>query len=190
MSRTSRLALIIGVAVSGGITALVVGLSLLADAVESDQVGKEKKCCWKKGVTPASLSRKLGIRVPNEATDRRAALKSGSRYDTALLVFTLPSGEAKKYVATMKPSSEVMVPNKHPRKAGYQPTAPYGRLHLPEPETLTKGLRMTSLCPDSMPLDEIDEEPTGLKRLRHCIHLFTHEYEPGTTRFYIRSDIE
>ncbi|UNZ19702.1 hypothetical protein [Streptomyces sp. 891-h] len=190
MSRTSRLALIIGTAVVSGVAALVVAMSLLADATESDLSEQEKKCCWKKGVTAASLSRELGVRLPDEASDRRAAFKIGSRYDTALLSFTLPTGEAKKYVATMKPSDEELITNQHPEKADYRPMAPFSRLHLPEPETLTKGLRMASLCPDSAPLGEVGQEPPGLKRLNHCIRLFTHEYEPGATRLYIKSDIE
>ncbi|MFE9388084.1 hypothetical protein [Streptomyces sp. NPDC006784] len=190
MSRTSRLALMFGAAVVGGVTALVVAMSLLTDAVESDQIEQEEKCCWKKGTTPASLSRKLGVRIPDEAADRRAAFKIGSRYDTALLSFTLPTGEVKKYVATMKPSGEELISNQHPEKADYRPMAPFRRLHLPEPETLTKGLRMTSLCPGSAPLGEAAQEPPGLKRLNYCIRLFAHEYAPGTTRLYIKSDIE
>ncbi|MGI5351995.1 hypothetical protein ACQEU8_27965 [Streptomyces sp. CA-250714] len=190
MSRTARLTLIIGAAVLGGAAALVLGLSLLADRVQSDQAEKEEKCCWKKGVTSASLSRKVGVRIPADATEKRAALKIGSRYDTALLTFTLPAKEAKEYLADLKPPDQEMVSNDHPKGPDHRPTAPFRRLHVPEPETLTEGLRMLSLCPDSAPLDEVGEEPPGLKRLNHCVRLFTHDFEPGATRFYIRSDIE
>ncbi|WP_369199948.1 hypothetical protein [Streptomyces sp. PU-14G] len=184
------MAVVVGGTVVAGVTALVLALWSLSDAAVSEQDKKEKKCCWKEGVTSASLSREVGLRIPEEAKDKRAAYKTGSRYDTALLAFTLPDTEARNYVDRLKPSGDTLLRNTHPKQKNYRPTAPFARLDLPEPETLTKGVRRISLCPDEAALPaESRNGPEG-EHLRHCVDLYTHEFKPGTTRVYLRSDIE
>ncbi|MGY1435205.1 hypothetical protein [Streptomyces reniochalinae] len=154
----------------------------MADNALSDAAEQEKKCCWRQGATPAWTSKKLGLRIPQEATDRRAGFKEGSRYDTALLVFTLPEDEAKAYVERMVPPDSELLSNTEPQEGGYPSTAPFSRLKLPEPEKLTKGMRKVYLVPG-----DTDSAPES-RRLRHSVHFYEHAFE--RTRIYIRAVIE
>ncbi|MFI8853848.1 hypothetical protein ACIGW3_27160 [Streptomyces sp. NPDC053499] len=179
-----RVAFVVGAAVLAGVTALVMGLSLWADAALSDSAEKEKHCCWRKGATPAWTSRELGLRIPQEATDRRAAFKEGDRLDTALLAFTLSDAKARHYIDRVLPPEREMLPNPEPQEGGYPKTAPFSRLELPEPEKLTKGMRKVYLAPD-----DTDSAPEG-PHLRHAITLYAHELASDRTRLYVRSVIE
>ncbi|MER6022229.1 hypothetical protein [Streptomyces anulatus] len=158
-------------------------VSWIADDAGSDLADQEMTCCWADGATPAWMSGRLGIRIPGEASDRRAGYKTGQRHDTGLLSFVLPSEEAERYTGRLIRKGTEMIGNSHPEEKGYRPAAAFGHLGLPEPETLVQGLRKISLCPD----DLTTPEGTYLQR---CVDLFTHEREAGTTRIYVRSTIE
>ncbi|MEU3821411.1 hypothetical protein AB0E74_17620 [Streptomyces sp. NPDC030392] len=155
----------------------------MAEEVSSDLTDKEMTCCWEDGATPAWMSERIGIRIPETASDRRAGYKVGERYDTGLLSFVLRSDEAAAYTGRLVPPGIRMSGNLHPEAQGYRPAAAFGHLGLREPETLVQGLRRTSLCPDGL-------ETSEGQYLQRCIDLFTHEFKPGATRIYIRSTIE
>ncbi|MCX4393908.1 hypothetical protein [Streptomyces sp. NBC_01767] len=158
-------------------------VSCVADDVSSDLSDQEMACCWEDGATPAWMSGQMGIRIPEAASDRRAGHKGGQRYDTGLLSFVLPADEAETYTGRLIRNGTKMIGNFHPEKKDYRPAAAFGHLGLPEPETLVEGLRKISLCPDEL------TTPEGMY-LQRCVDLFTHEFEPGTTRIYVRSTIE
>lgn len=175
--------LVVVAAVVAVMSILAVGLSCMADAALSDAVEREKHCCWRKGATPAWTSGELGLRIPEEATDRRAAFKEGERLDTALLAFTLPDAEARAYLARVVPPEREMQPNLEPQEGGYPKTAPFSHLELPEPEKLTKGMRKVYLVPA-----DTDSAPEG-RHLRHAVTLYAHALASGRTRLYVRSVI-
>ncbi|URM90213.1 hypothetical protein LUW75_09670 [Streptomyces sp. MRC013] len=155
-------------------------VSWVAEDISSDLSEQETTCCWEEGVTPAWMSDQIGIRIPETASDRRAGYKVGQRYDTGLLSFVLETAEAEAYTGGLIRDDTRMIENFHPKGKDYRPAAAFRHLGLPEPETLVKGLRRISLCPDGL------KTPEG-KYLQRCIDLFTHEFEPGTTRIYVRS---
>ncbi|MGW6456390.1 hypothetical protein ACWF94_10755 [Streptomyces sp. NPDC055078] len=163
--------------------AAVVSLGLLADHMSSDQLKQEAACCWKRGATPDWMSEAMGIRIPERASDRRAGYKTGSRYDSGLLSFTLRSRDADRYTSQLVPEGTRMIANLHPEKKDYRPSAAFAHLKLPEPETLVAGLRQVDLCPDGL------RTPEG-RHLQYCVDLFVHAYKPGSTRIYARSTIE
>ncbi|GAA3643198.1 hypothetical protein ACG5V6_07980 [Streptomyces chitinivorans] len=154
-----------------------------SDKALSDQRDKERRCCWAEGATPQWMSEVIGVRVPKSATDRRAGYKIGSRLDTGLLAFTLPSQEADEYLAPMTPEGTEMIGNFHPEGEDYKPAAAFAHLGLPEPETIVKGMRLGGFCPDDVGTgDAIDTN--------YCVDIFAHEFTPGSTRIYLRSTIE
>ncbi|WP_327726887.1 hypothetical protein OG250_05650 [Streptomyces sp. NBC_00487] len=174
-----RMLVVLGVvltAAAGGIAAV----ALLGDRAVSETAAKEKNCCWEKGVTPAGLSDRIGIRIPEEATDRKAALKTNSRYDTGILAFALPEDTANIYLSRMVPEGTKMIANIAPKPDAYKGDAPFTHLGLTEPETITSNLGKTALCPEDT------ETPEG-KFLRSCVDIYAHEFEPGSTRIYVRS---
>ncbi|MYS15819.1 hypothetical protein [Streptomyces sp. SID4982] len=162
--------------VAGGVGAV----ALLGDRAVSETAVKEKNCCWEKGVTPAGLSDRIGIRIPAEATDRKAAVKTNSRYSTGLLAFTLPEDTASGYLSRMVPEDTEMIANIAPKPDAYKGDAPFTHLVLTEPETITSKLRKTALCPE-------DTETSEGKYLRGCVDIYAHDFEPGSTRIYVRS---
>ncbi|MEV4332014.1 hypothetical protein AB0K02_16030 [Streptomyces sp. NPDC049597] len=162
---------------------IVGGITLIADRTSSNQAEKDRVCCWQDGVTPDWMSEEIGIQIPQKASDRRAGYKTGSRYDTGLLVFTLPTRDADEYTSRLIREGTRMIRNFHPEKKGFRPADGFTQLDLPEPETLVEGLRKISVCPDNL------ETPEG-KHLRRCVDLFAHEFEPGSTRIYVKSTIE
>ncbi|WP_411081098.1 hypothetical protein [Streptomyces sp. cmx-18-6] len=166
-----------------GAAAVVGGLWWTADRAESRLTDQEMNCCWEEGATPAWMSGQLGVRFPKDASDRRAGYKAGLRYDTGLLSFVLPSDRARAYTARLVPDGIRMLGNAHPEKEDYRPAAAFAHLGLPEPETITRDLRRTSLCPEGL------DTPEGA-HLQRCVDLFVHEFRPGTTRIFVRSTIE
>jgi hypothetical protein len=174
-----RMIVVLGVAftvVAGGIVAV----ALLGDRAVSESAAKEKNCCWEKGITPRVLSDRIGIRIPEEATDRQAALKTNFRYATGILAFTLPEHTANGYLSRMVPEDIRMIANVAPKPDAYKGDAPFTHLGPTEPETITSNLRKTALCPEDT------NTPEG-SRLRSCVDLYAHEFEPGSTRIYVRS---
>lgn len=177
-------------AVGGALLAVVAAVAAFAFArtgseasQRSDRRGTEAACCWKGGATPEWMSGQLGVRIPAGASQRRAGYKTGSRYDVGLLSFALPREEADAFLARLVPDDQDMIKNYHPEAKGYAPSAGFGHLGLPEPETLAKGLRKINFCPDAA------TSPEG-KRLRYCVELYAHAFAPDRERLYVRSTIE
>ncbi|MEU7033482.1 hypothetical protein ABZ958_07335 [Streptomyces sp. NPDC046237] len=174
-----RLLVVLGVALTaviGGFAAV----ALLGDRAVSETAAKEKNCCWEKGVTSAGLSERIGIRIPEGASDSKAAVKTNSRYETGILAFTLPEDAANRYLSRMVPEDTRMIANIAPKHDAYKGDAPFTHLELTEPETITSNLGKTALCPEDT------ATPEG-KHLRSCVDLYAHEFEPGSTRIYVRS---
>ncbi|MGW8351907.1 hypothetical protein [Streptomyces wedmorensis] len=170
-------------ALVGAAAAAVGAFSLLAATWLSDSATKAKDCCWEAGATPAWMSDQIGLRIPAKATDRRAGYKVGDRYDTGLLSFTLPTPDAKAYLAPLTPTGARMIPNLEPEPPDYRPAAGFTHLGLPEPETLVTGTLMGGFCPDTV-------RSPDAEHLAYCVQVFSHEHTPGTTRLYLRSTIE
>jgi hypothetical protein len=153
--------------------------------VSSHWTSKSKKAQqeWKSGATPAWMSKQMGLRIPEQAADRRAGYRTSAAYDSGILAFTLPSDDANRYLARLIPPDTKMIENFDPEKKGYKPMAPFSHLDLPEPETLFEGMRMSNFCPEGL------STPEG-KHLQHCVDLFAHQYRQNTTRIFVRSTIE
>ncbi|MCM2391270.1 hypothetical protein [Streptomyces albipurpureus] len=154
----------------------------LTDKVTSDQVKKEKDCCWVSGATPAWTIKLFGLQVPKTATDQRAGYKTG-RIDIALLSFVLPRPDAEKYLKALSPEGTKLIGNDHPKEKGYRPTAPFSHLGLPEPETIVTGMRQGGVCEGDV------STPEG-KMVSRCIDIFAQVLGSGGTRIYLRSSIE
>ncbi|MEU0985863.1 hypothetical protein [Streptomyces sp. NPDC005953] len=154
----------------------------LGDRVMSEQMQKEKDCCWLAGATAAWTIELLGVTVPQTASDRRAAYKS-DRVDTSLLAFTLPSKAADAYLAALNPPGTTLIKNFNPKGKDYEPMAPFARLGLPEPETIVTGMRLGGLCEGDV------ATPEG-RNVHHCLDIYAHEFTPGSTRIYVRASIE
>lgn len=162
------------------VAGVVVTLALVGDGAVSRAAGKEKDCCWEKGVTPAALAGRIGLGIPEEATDLRAAVKANSRHTTGIVAFTLPEDVAAGYLSRMVPEDTELIANIAPKPDAYKGDAPFTHLGLTEPETITSHLGKTELCPEDT------STPEG-KHLRHCVDLYAHEFAPGRTRIYVRS---
>lgn len=176
-----RYVLVIGAAVVALAIAVVVAFAVVSDAWLSDYAEQEQE--WKGGATPSWVSDQVGIRIPEEAFDRRAGYRTSSRYDTAILAFTLPSGETDAYLSRLIPEGTKMIRNLNPEAAGSEPMAPFAHLGLTEPETVTDGMRKSDFCPNGL------SSPEG-KYLNHCVNIFVHEFSSGRTRIFVRSTIE
>ncbi|MGK5631458.1 hypothetical protein [Streptomyces sp. URMC 123] len=177
-----RLIVLISVVALTVTTALVTGLWYIASTLFSQPMSRDSHCCWREGVTFAWMREVIGVQVPDSATDRRAAYKTSSMYDTGLLVFTLPSAEAERYLVALNPSGEVTLPNKKPKKKGYKRADTFEKLGLAEPETIPEA-RLGGFCHGDL------HTPEG-KGAHYCTKLFAHEYTPGSTRIYLRTTIE
>ncbi|MGK5631456.1 hypothetical protein [Streptomyces sp. URMC 123] len=179
-----RRQLIVIAAVFLGVPAvLVLTLWGLAAKWEADALQQEKECCWPEGATFTWTSRLIGIRAPETATDRRAGYKVGQRLDSALLVFTLPTKEADAYFARLLPEGERMTEVQPPVDMDHQPFDGFRHFGLPEPETISQGMRRSSFCPDSGTFP-------GGEKVHYCVTVHAHAYAPGSTRIYVKSTIE
>ncbi|MET9654731.1 hypothetical protein ABZZ44_31275 [Streptomyces sp. NPDC006460] len=168
--------------------AVVVSFALLADRWLSGSAASEKECCWAAGATPAWTSERLGLPIPAGAADRRAGYKSGERYDTGLLSFTLPTREATAYLAPLTPKGTRLIRNTEPRGADFSRADGFAHLGLPEPETLVEGLLHGDACPGAATVPD-DADPADIDPGR-CAEVYAHEVTPGTTRLYLRSTFE
>ncbi|WP_432112495.1 hypothetical protein [Streptomyces sp. YPW6] len=115
---------VIVTAILACVAATIGVVSCAADDVSSDLADQEMTCCWEDGATPAWLSGQLGIRIPEGASDRRAGYKVGQRYDTGLLSFVLPSGDAETYTGRLIEKDTAMIENSHPKERGTGPRPP------------------------------------------------------------------
>ncbi|MEW2086811.1 hypothetical protein [Streptomyces sp. NPDC005283] len=175
-----RVLLVVGGVVAVA-AAVVVSLAFLADS--SSDLEKEKNCCWSEGATPAWVSRVTGLKIPVEASDVRVGYHSGSRYDTALMAFTLPDKKADEYLAQLTPEGSKMIENTNPREKDYSPAVGFAHLGIPEPETLVEGTRMGNVCRGDV------DTPDG-KKIQYCAKLFAHRFTTGSTRIFTRTGIE
>ncbi|KJY30703.1 hypothetical protein [Streptomyces katrae] len=141
----------------------------------------QKECCWEQDATPEWAASVTGLRVPDTAVDRRAGLHSNMQYDVVLLAFTVRTEEADKFLEPLRRQGTQMAHNRHPEAPGYTRGDGFSHLGLPEPETLVDGMRITSVCPGETKTPE-----SGALRL--CAKIQAHEFQPGTTRIYVRAD--
>ncbi|MFJ6053841.1 hypothetical protein [Streptomyces sp. NPDC092307] len=137
-----------------------------------------RACCWEENATPEWTADTLGVRVPETATDRRAGFYSNVQYDAALLTFTVSTAEADRFLQPLLGERSEMSHNRHPQEPGYTRSDGFTHLGLPEPETFTEGVRITSVCPREAKTPE--SNALGL-----CVDIHAHEFRPGTTRVYL-----
>ncbi|MFB7369121.1 hypothetical protein ACFC0D_04700 [Streptomyces sp. NPDC056222] len=182
-SSSNRRLLTVGAVVLAVAATAVLAFSLLADRWLSDSQKRERECCWKSGATPAWMAEQFDIRIPENAEDRRAGYKTGERYDSGLLSFTLPTQEATAYLAPSIPKGTRLIRNHHPQGKDYERADGFAHLQLPEPETLVDGLLRGDLCPGAESVDVGSD-------VGDCLELFSHEFTPGITRIYLRATIE
>ncbi|MFF1684864.1 MULTISPECIES: hypothetical protein [unclassified Streptomyces] len=171
------LVLVVLGALGGGIYYL---LGPGADKMLAESESEKPK--WAGGITPGWMSEQVGLKVPGQATDRRAGYKITSRFDTGLLVFTLPRAEADAYLEPLHPKGSKWIPNESlPGSKGR--SGEFGHLGLSEPESIVKGMLIGGFCPG----DTKDPNGVGLKR---CVDLYAHRYSGERTRIYVRSYFE
>ncbi|MGW5332475.1 hypothetical protein [Streptomyces bauhiniae] len=132
---------------------------------------------WAEGVTPEWMSAHMGLELPDSAQSAQAAYETTSRFDTGILTFTLTRAEAEKYLAKHPPDGKWLTPPpSQPAKAPHD----FAHLGLPEPETLTIGMRYGDVCPGA-PYATSDPQ---------CVNLYAHDYTPTRTRIYVRGHYE
>ncbi|MEU4110073.1 hypothetical protein [Streptomyces sp. NPDC027717] len=126
---------------------------------------------WAEGVTPEWMSAHMGLDLPRSARSPQAAYETTSRFDTGLLTFTLTRAEAEEYLTRYRPEGKWLMP-----MPSQQAKAPhdFAHLNLPEPETLSPGMRHGDVCPDA----------------EQCVTLYAHDYAPDRTRLYVRAHYE
>jgi hypothetical protein len=150
----------------------------------SEEGGRLRDGRWVEGITSAWMSEHMRFEVPATAQDAQAAYQVTSQFDTGILTFTLTRAEADAYLKKHPPSGKWLTPT-----ATAQPTTrskDFTHLGLPEPETLTDGVRYGDACPGgpedlTNPYDIPDE---------NCSSLYAHEYAPDRTRIYLRTHFE
>ncbi|MFF1398563.1 hypothetical protein ACFVZD_32730 [Streptomyces sp. NPDC058287] len=171
------LVLVVLGALGGGIYYL---LGPGADKMPAESESEKPK--WAGGITPGWMSEQVGLKVPRQASDRRAGYKITSRFDTELLAFTLPRAEADAYLEPLHPEGSEWVPNGHLPESKGRP-GEFEHLGLAEPESIVKGMLIGGFCPG----DTKDPNGVGLKR---CVDLYAHRYSGERTRIYVRSHFE
>ncbi|MFJ3903898.1 hypothetical protein [Streptomyces sp. NPDC090025] len=142
---------------------------------------------WAAGITPEWMSRQLRLRVPDTARSAKAAYEVDSRFDTALLTFTLTRVEAETYLKENPPDGRWL----EPVAATDVPPHDFAHFGVPEPETLKDGVRYGYVCPGSA----TPEPPSSLPDVydapqKRCALLYAHEYAPDRTRVYLRAHYE
>ncbi|MFH7598984.1 hypothetical protein WDV06_28400 [Streptomyces racemochromogenes] len=140
-----------------------------------------QQCCWEQNATPDWAATVTGLRVPDTAVDRRAGLHTNMQYDAVLLAFTVRTEEADRFLDPLRRQGTGMARNRHPEQPGHARGDGFAHLGLPEPETLVEGMRVTSVCPHDAQTPESDA-------LRMCAKIHAYEFQPGTTRVYIRAE--
>lgn len=170
-----------GIALSAATAAVGAGLYMLSEYVDQ-QSRKGIECCWDEEATPQSLSSEIGIKFPEGATDKRAALLASSRVDTGILAFTTSKSTADEYLGKLFPKDVQMTPNINPRPDSGNSVVPFEHIGLVEPETLKSDLRSAGLCPEDT------YTPEG-RHLEKCVDVFVHDFKPGHARIFIRSVI-
>ncbi|MFG2971597.1 hypothetical protein ACGFYY_01170 [Streptomyces sp. NPDC048331] len=173
-----RLAIGAGIFVSLCVLGVLTMLVPLAHEWGRPADAEGRACCWEENATPEWTAGALGVRVPEAATDRRAAFHSNVQYDAALLTFTVSTAEADRFLQPLLREGDPMARNRHPYEPGYTRSDGFSHLGLPEPETFTEGMRVTSVCPR-----EAKSPESGALRL--CVDIHAHEFRPGTTRVYL-----
>ncbi|MEU8432998.1 hypothetical protein AB0F18_08785 [Streptomyces sp. NPDC029216] len=139
-----------------------------------------RPCCWEENATPEWVAKTMGFQVPETATDRRAGLHTNVQYDVALLAFTVTTAEADRFLKPLQPEGTQFVRNTHPEEPGYTRSDGFGHLGLPEPETFVDGMRIGGFCRGD------SRRPEG-RAVQFCTNIYAHEFQPGTTRIYLRA---
>ncbi|MFG2619471.1 hypothetical protein ACGFXC_17865 [Streptomyces sp. NPDC048507] len=164
-----------------GLCALgLLGAVLIFAYGPSHPAEERRTCCWEQGATPEWTAKTMGFQVPDTAADRRAGLHSTPQYDVALLVFTVTTAEADRFLGPLQPEGTRLVRNTHPKKPGYTRIDGFSHLGLPEPETFVDGMRVGGVCRGD------SKTPEG-RAVQFCTDIYAHEFQPGTTRIYLRA---
>ncbi|MFE5297304.1 hypothetical protein [Streptomyces sp. NPDC056632] len=158
---------------------------------------------WAEGITPAWMSKQMGLTVPATAQAPKAAYEITSRFDTGLLTFTLTRSEAEAYLKANPPKGKWLEPTAPATDVKPHDFAHFG---LPEPETLKDGVRYGYVCPSPATGDGGPGKPTGSPSPTsedpfgspdaydtsdgRCVSLYAHEYAPDRTRVYLRAHYE
>lgn len=98
---------------------------------------------WEEGVSAPAIAQRLGVRVPDVASDVRAGHRTGQD-DGLLLAFVVPSGDVDGFLAGLDPE-EPVEERAVPFAGESVPAAPFARLGLPEPVGLP-GVRTAQVC--------------------------------------------
>lgn len=166
--------------------ALVVAVSWFLKG-QSDQ----DDCCWRDNVSVDRITAHIGLKIPEEATDQRVALKIEERWDTAIFAFSVSAAEGSAYLDDIIPDRKRAIGNNSPISASDDFAFPFSRLDLVEPETITSGILKTRLCP----LDAEYRKKEGLppydsiqtRNLNSCVNIWVHSYGKDKSRIYVRS---
>ncbi|MFI9777700.1 hypothetical protein ACIHCV_23805 [Streptomyces sp. NPDC051956] len=122
---------------------------------------------WKSGVTPADIGDRMHVRIPTEATDRRAAYQNGFQDDGLLLAFTLRTARVDAFLSGLAPEQE-LTHRAEPLAETVKPTTPFAHLGLKEPETLAdvRGGPVCAPCAGELNSLEVAVHPIDAQRSR------------------------
>ncbi|MFE5482342.1 hypothetical protein [Streptomyces sp. NPDC056527] len=135
-------ALVAGVALLAGLVAGCSGATGNGTPAADRSSGQASH--WVDGATVESIARTLHVQVPEAATGAKAAHLQGLQDDGLIMAFALPTGEADKFVAQLKPEEPLRL-RAQPLPRITNPSTPFSHLGLPEPDLLA-GVREGQVC--------------------------------------------
>ncbi len=157
---------------AAGALTLCIGLlaacSSSAESTSADRLTQVPR--WDENATPASVAKQLYVKIPTEATDRRAAYQHGFQDDGLLLTFVLPTKEVNAFVEQLESEEELRY-RAAPRPEVPTPMTPFSHLGLEEPDALP-DVREAQVC---APCNG------GLNFLRVAVH----RLDDNTSRVYL-----
>ncbi|MGW1148571.1 hypothetical protein ACWD6I_26850 [Streptomyces sp. NPDC002454] len=146
---------------------------------------------WAPGITPEWMSKEMGLPLPPTARSPKAAYETTIQFDTGVLTFTLTRSEAETYLKENPPKGEWSEPNETTNAA----LDDFTRLGVPEPGTLTDGVREGHVCPSRDAPGSAKASPGAsndpfASSGDRCVTLYAHAYSPERTRIYLRAHYE
>ncbi|MFF9351573.1 hypothetical protein [Streptomyces sp. NPDC014734] len=99
---------------------------------------------WVGGMDSQTIAKRLGVRIPQDAVEVKAAYQKGFQDDGLLLAFVLPSGKVDEFLKELDPE-EPVVTQEVPFAGEAVPVTPFAHLGLPEPDSLA-GVRKAQVC--------------------------------------------
>ncbi|MBZ9597399.1 hypothetical protein NRK68_19555 [Streptomyces yangpuensis] len=128
-----RPVLVCGLVLAGG---LVSGCSGAArSGVPAAERSSGQLSQWVDGATVESVAKTLGVRLPETATEAKAAHLQGVQDDGLILAFVLPTADVDAFVDALKPERPLGL-RQQPLAHSTNPTTPFSHLGLPEPDLL------------------------------------------------------